>query len=116
MGDFLIAAHQLVIYSANKESFMTVNTAIKTYPLFNSAYHLLFESVPGSEALNVHLLKEGQKDSFILGLYSVTQSLWIHRDETIHLSHSQLEEILSIAKGIVYAKVNDSSNKNRLLH
>lgn len=66
----------------------------------------------GSVALNTHLFKEEQRDAFILGLYSVAKSLWFHRDETINLSHSQLEDILSIAKGIVYAKIDSSSSKN----
>lgn len=93
---------------------MTTMQPQKTYPLSNSAYQLFFEFMPGSEVLGLCLLKKGADSSVRLGNYSVEQAVWLTKNKDLQLPEQLLEEILTITKGVAYARSSEYSRVSRL--
>ncbi len=90
------------------------NTYRKTYPLSNCSDRLYFTTVPGSEVLGIHLIRGDEEISIPVGNYSVAQSLWLTRNRALHLPLPLLDEILTIAKGVAYARRSEYSRLSRL--
>lgn len=93
---------------------MTAIKPSKTYPLVNGAYQLFFQFMQGSEVLGLCLLEEGKDSSIKLGNYSVEQGVWLSKNSELQLSETLLAEIITIAKGVAYARSCDYSRAVRL--